>query len=374
MANQIPSINWARRVSALTGSEDLLKQNPVSDSSPQEERIPVNLVKDFIFTRIGLELPITSLRYIPNSPTNNSILRHVSGGTSYIWDTAYNLFLGNLTLTNNRLHNLGAFSFRFNTSTGGSFGVGDFNGDENGSVFEYDEADEEVTLYNTDLIFKTDFADDTEKASIKVNGDDLDIEVESGDLNIILPTGSVINSGYNTNKTAANLGKTESGYMFVMADDGSFIVKDITTLPSGGGGSANIEYYSGGTRVFVYATGSGVTASLASGVLTINIPNGVDLINGEVEYTAAEAVYSAVGVAAGSFKIRIVYANGTTHYTKTPVVMGRTAVGVINNGNPLTVSSAANNDWRIDERSGGAVGYVFQALGSRTAAGGFIYF
>lgn len=49
---QIPSLDWPRRTNPLTGVEDLLKQNPLTDSAPQEERIPVNLVSDFTISNI----------------------------------------------------------------------------------------------------------------------------------------------------------------------------------------------------------------------------------------------------------------------------------------------------------------------------------
>lgn len=51
---QIPSVDWPRRTTPLTGTEDLLKQNPVSDSAPQEERIPTSLIADFTIGQITL--------------------------------------------------------------------------------------------------------------------------------------------------------------------------------------------------------------------------------------------------------------------------------------------------------------------------------
>lgn len=46
---QIPALDWPRRISPLNGDEDLLKQNPLTDAAPQEERIPVNLLAEYIF-------------------------------------------------------------------------------------------------------------------------------------------------------------------------------------------------------------------------------------------------------------------------------------------------------------------------------------
>lgn len=51
---QIPAIDWPRRSSQLTGLEDLLKQNPSSDASPQEERIPVDLVSQYTASKLIL--------------------------------------------------------------------------------------------------------------------------------------------------------------------------------------------------------------------------------------------------------------------------------------------------------------------------------
>lgn len=52
---QIPSINWARRVLPLDGTEDLLKQNPISDVFPQEERIPISLIREFTLSSISYQ-------------------------------------------------------------------------------------------------------------------------------------------------------------------------------------------------------------------------------------------------------------------------------------------------------------------------------
>ena len=51
---QLPSIHWIRRIKPLNGNEDLLKQNPLTDVTPQEERIPVDLISDFVLSKIKL--------------------------------------------------------------------------------------------------------------------------------------------------------------------------------------------------------------------------------------------------------------------------------------------------------------------------------
>ena len=55
---QIPSVDWPRRSAPLVGTEDLLKQNPISDAYPQEERVPTSLISDYtisqlLFTNVG---------------------------------------------------------------------------------------------------------------------------------------------------------------------------------------------------------------------------------------------------------------------------------------------------------------------------------
>jgi hypothetical protein len=65
---QIPSQDWPRRLSPLTGTEDLLKQNPAGDSSPQEERIPSSLISAFTISNItlssvGLGVPVLEGKY-----------------------------------------------------------------------------------------------------------------------------------------------------------------------------------------------------------------------------------------------------------------------------------------------------------------------
>lgn len=49
------SLNWERRTLPLNGTEDLLKQNPITDQAPQEEKVPVNLISDFIISNIEID-------------------------------------------------------------------------------------------------------------------------------------------------------------------------------------------------------------------------------------------------------------------------------------------------------------------------------
>lgn len=81
---QVPSVDWPRRISPLTGSEDLLKQNPVSDSFPQEERIPASLISDYtisqlLFTNVGAGIGVFDFKNI-----NQINFRSISAGTNKV--------------------------------------------------------------------------------------------------------------------------------------------------------------------------------------------------------------------------------------------------------------------------------------------------
>jgi hypothetical protein len=90
MPNQIPSLDWPRRTAALTGLEDLLKQNPLDDSyDPQEERIPTELLGDYVIVRVTEEVGLEELANVP-VPTSPSILSF--DGDEYVWDSVISGF------------------------------------------------------------------------------------------------------------------------------------------------------------------------------------------------------------------------------------------------------------------------------------------
>ncbi len=53
MAQQ-PSTDWIRRTLPLNGTEDLLSQNPPTDASPQESRIPTDLVAEYAASKLNI--------------------------------------------------------------------------------------------------------------------------------------------------------------------------------------------------------------------------------------------------------------------------------------------------------------------------------
>lgn len=59
-------------------------------------------------------------------------------------------------------------------------------------------------------------------------------------------------------------------------------------LASGGGGGVSLTRYDAGNGCWVYATGTGITFTKASGTGTINIPNGVQLISARVNGATAD--------------------------------------------------------------------------------------
>ncbi|MEY3400804.1 MAG: hypothetical protein RLZZ86_407 [Cyanobacteriota bacterium] len=81
---QIPSQDWPRRSSPLTGLEDLLKQNPLSDAAPQEERVPVNLVSDFIIEQITLDSVGFGIPVINGKFSNSFQFRSIEASSSRI--------------------------------------------------------------------------------------------------------------------------------------------------------------------------------------------------------------------------------------------------------------------------------------------------
>jgi hypothetical protein len=158
---QLPSLHWSRRILPLNGDEDVLKQNPLTDSAPQEERIPVSLISDYTIAQLGVdklgvgqslyggkkgkqlnfkslspknqkvkvtsdnnniffdvasvevgnEIKLTDLLDVTSNPTQNGYLKYVNGGwiTSEILD---NLFLsdGNTTSDFNNVDNTLTFN------------------------------------------------------------------------------------------------------------------------------------------------------------------------------------------------------------------------------------------------------------------------
>lgn len=84
MPSQIPSQDWTKRTAPLTGLEELLKQNPETDSySPMEERIPTSLIGDYVLKRVTEEIGLEELVNVP-VPTGPSILAF--DGDEYFWD------------------------------------------------------------------------------------------------------------------------------------------------------------------------------------------------------------------------------------------------------------------------------------------------
>ena len=59
---QKPSTDWPRRTTPLVGNEDLLRQNPLGDSSDstKEQRVPVDLISDYVLNQIDYSKAIES--------------------------------------------------------------------------------------------------------------------------------------------------------------------------------------------------------------------------------------------------------------------------------------------------------------------------
>lgn len=72
-----PSVDWPRRIDTLTGNEDLLKQNPVEDLSPQEERIPTSLIADYTLYVHQFDDPSGDLGFYTGN-TLNDFFNHIA--------------------------------------------------------------------------------------------------------------------------------------------------------------------------------------------------------------------------------------------------------------------------------------------------------
>lgn len=229
MAAQKPSQDWQRRVGALNGNEDLLRQNPVGDasSSPKEERIPVYLISDYVTANI---------------PT----IYNANG----ITDANRNVTLGN---DNDLSFELGANSkFSVNSSTNSieliirqasdsiEFGSGAITAFFDGAGFAYSPASVSALLggayINNSLVHKA-YVDGIELAS---NG--------GGSYTFTDAQGNTVN--FNVS----------------------------------GGTSSTIEQYdvsNGSTTGTVWATGLGITITqnAGAGEITFSIPADVELIS-----------------------------------------------------------------------------------------------
>jgi hypothetical protein len=81
---QIPSIDWPRRTLPLIGTEDLLKQNPSSDPSPQEERIPTSLIADYTIDQLTMSSVGTGTSIVYGRFTNDLQFRSIAAASSRV--------------------------------------------------------------------------------------------------------------------------------------------------------------------------------------------------------------------------------------------------------------------------------------------------
>lgn len=81
---QIPSQEWPRRTNPLIGTEDLLKQNPINDAFPQEERIPVNLVSNYIIGQITVTNVGSGIGVYDFKNAGNIQLRSFNNGSNKV--------------------------------------------------------------------------------------------------------------------------------------------------------------------------------------------------------------------------------------------------------------------------------------------------
>lgn len=119
---------------------------------------------------------------------------------------------------------------------------------------------------------------------------------------------------------------------------------------------------------------SDVTATFASGLLTITILEGGALLSGMFEVETADATY-ANALVTGGIKIKVVNtANGHVKALH-PHMMSRSSSGTVSPTNPLQYNTSINLAIVSDEYdSTGITSWAFQQIGVNAPAGGFIFF
>lgn len=274
----IPSISWPRRTNALTGEEDLLRQNPVGDSSgsPKEERIPVSLILSYVLSN----LPASETEFTVTESTSDPAASGVTPASSF-----------------------------WNNTNSGEWFIIDTNGDSyslgsGAAVDTLYSADGSISVPRTVTVTK-DFSFDVQWAG---DGNvDFVIGNPSGNPSFtIISTGPAngvmtFQNGTNIARMSGTAGITyladysaqfndrslvDKGYVdgidLVDNGDGTYTFTDApgnTTTINAGTSYTNYEVSDGDTTVGVRATGAGITISedAANGILNVTIPEGVDV-------------------------------------------------------------------------------------------------
>lgn len=164
---------------------------------------------------------------------------------------------------------------------------------------------------------------------------------------------------------------TGQGTKFVRVNAGATALEFVDS-PSGGSGTA-FSNYSPLAGINIEGT-TGITATKASGVITLTIPlNGV-LKSGEVDFSLSDATYTN-GILSGGLKLKIVNtANGSKPVTVRPIIMARTSAGAILAANPLQYNTPINLSLQSDEYSAGVTSWMWDQVAANAPAGGFIQF
>lgn len=273
----IPSISWPRRTDALTGEEDLLRQNPVGDSSgsPKEERIPVSLILSYVLSN----LPASETEFVVTESTSDpaasgvtptsSFWNNTNSGEWFIIDAngdSYSLGSGAAVDT---LYSADGFINEDRTVALGNDDdlTFDLGNSSNFNVSNSTNSIEFIIRENSDTI---EFGSNAVTAFFGANGFSYNSATVSALEGGAYIDNSLIHKGY------------VDGITLVDDGDGTYTFTDApgnTTTINAGTSYTNYQVSDGDTTVGVRATGAGITISedAANGILNVTIPEGVDV-------------------------------------------------------------------------------------------------
>lgn len=246
----IPSISWPRRTDALTGEEDLLRQNPVGDSSgsPKEERIPVSLILSYVLSN----LPASETEFTVTESTSDPAASGVTPASSF-WN------------------NTNSGEWFIIDANGDSYSLGSGGGSvdtlysANGNINE----DRTVTIGSNDTLqFNLDGGSSQFEILVPfVGSDGLSLTVFENSSSLVLDS-SGARAIFDSNGWAYALGNLPASL-----NERSLIYKgyvDGITLVDNGGGSYTFTNASGATTSFTTGGGSVDTIYNANGSIANN--------------------------------------------------------------------------------------------------------
>jgi len=224
---QKPSTDWPRRTTPLVGNEDLLRQNPLGDSSDstKEQRVPVDLISDYVLNQIDQII-------VQNNLTSQSATNALSANQGYILNRND---IDSLSLASNIL--------RVTLKSG--------------------------TVLTVDL------------SSLAGGG----VTVVDSLLSQSAVNALSANQGYILNRNDIQSLSLAGTVLTITKKDATTLTQDLSSL---GGGGGSITKYNAGNGCWVTASGAGVVYTKATGVGNIAIPSGVEVLSFRIVGTSGD--------------------------------------------------------------------------------------